>query len=47
MSNGVKIGLLVVIAGILGLITFKMTSAANNNLQQRPAAGVETEAGGC
>jgi hypothetical protein len=37
MSNGVKIGLLVVIAGILGLITFKMTSAANNHIQQRPA----------
>ncbi len=38
MSNGVKIGLLVVIAGILGLITFKMTSAANTHIGQRPAA---------
>jgi hypothetical protein len=37
MSNGVKIGLLVVIAGILGLITFKMTSAANTHIVQRPA----------
>ena len=37
MSNGVKIGLLVVIAGILGLITFKMTSAANTHIGQRPA----------
>jgi hypothetical protein len=46
MSNGVKIGLLVVIAGILGLITFKMTSAANNNLQQRPAAGTEMQVKG-
>lgn len=36
MSNGVKIGLLVVIAGILGLVAFKMTSA-NDELGARPA----------
>lgn len=35
MSNGVKIGLLVVIAGILGLITFKMTSASSSDLSAR------------
>ncbi len=45
MSNGVKIGLLVVIAGILGLVAFKMTSA-NDELGARPAneAGVGVEA---
>ncbi len=47
MSNGVKIGLLVVIAGILGLVAFKMTSA-NDELGARPASDaaalVNTEA---
>ncbi|MFO0360028.1 MAG: hypothetical protein ACK50N_05980, partial [Flavobacteriales bacterium] len=47
MSNGVKIGLLVVIAGILGLVAFKMTSA-NDELGARPAndaaAAINTEA---
>ncbi len=37
MSNGVKIGLLVVIAGVLGLVAFKMTSA-NDELGARPAS---------
>jgi uncharacterized cupredoxin-like copper-binding protein len=46
MSNGVKIGLLVVIAGILGLVAFKMTSA-NDELGARPAndaAAINTSA---
>lgn len=37
MSNGVKIGLLVVIAGILGLVAFKMTNASED-LNARPAS---------
>lgn len=45
MSNGVKIGLLVVIAGILGLVAFKMTSASNE-LEARPASTSETTGNG-
>lgn len=37
MSNGVKIGLLVVIAGVLGLIAFKMYSSSNTDITSRSA----------
>lgn len=43
MSNGVKIGLLVVIAGILGLVAFKMTNASED-LNARPASEGTTAA---
>lgn len=45
MSNGVKIGLLVVIAGILGLVAFKMTNA-KDDLEARPATSPSTEVNG-
>ncbi len=35
MTNGVKIGLLVVIAGVLGLIAFKMTSESSDEISTR------------
>lgn len=40
MSNGVKIGLLVVIAGVLGLIAFKMTGS-NNEIESRKIENTE------
>lgn len=38
MSNGVKIGLLVVIAGALGWLTFNMINKPSDDIQSRPAS---------
>lgn len=37
MTNGVKIGLLVVIAGALGLVAYKMTSGSSDEISAREA----------
>lgn len=42
MSNGVKVGLLVVIAGVLGLIAFRMTGNTDK-IESREAATPQTE----
>jgi hypothetical protein len=44
MSNGVKIGLLVVIAGVLGLIAFKMYSSSNEDITSRSATEASADA---
>jgi hypothetical protein len=37
MSNGVKIGLLIVIAGTLGFIAWRQIQASNGDIESRPA----------
>ncbi len=38
MSNGVKIGLLIVIAGALGFLTYRLVKADNGDISSRPAS---------